>query len=365
MQDGFRQTTFGTAVLLLATIGMGVVLFPFWKAIFWAVVLTILFWPLREKLMNWLNGRKTLTATIIVLMNLLFILFPALLILGIIAEGAVSVLSQVEFDSFPPGKMLETISGKFPRLSDALATLGIDFAAIKSVLGNMFAYIAQFLATHLAQIGQGASTLVFQGFLAFYVLFTFLLFGDRMYESCFAVIPASREHKQKFFTAFSEMAVATIRGMVSVGFVQALLGAIIFFFLGIDNAAFWGAIMGLLSVIPPFGAGFIWGPAGIAMVLSGDTVDGIILLAFGAGVISMSDNVVRPIVVGRASSVPSFLILVTTLGGLAVFGLTGLVLGPVIAAVFLSIWQLLYDEKKKAASSSIDDETLGTFSHKE
>ena len=109
--------------------------------------------------------------------------------------------------------------------------------------------------------------------------------------------------------------------------------------------------MGLLSVVPPFGAGFIWAPAGLMMMLNGNIGAGLILLTFGAGVISTSDNIVRPIVVGRSSSVPSYLVLVTTLGGLAMFGLTGLVLGPVIASLFLSAWQL-FDEAERVETSS-------------
>ena len=98
-------------------------------------------------------------------------------------------------------------------------------------------------------------------------------------------------------------------------------------------------------MVPPFGAGFIWAPAGFVLMIEGNVASGLFLLAFGAGVISMSDNFVRPMVVGRSSSVPSYLILVSTLGGLAVFGLTGLVLGPTVAALFLSAWQL-FDEGK-------------------
>ncbi len=349
MTEQPRLHAFGITVLVLATVGMAIVLFPFWKAIFWAVVLGILFWPLRRKLVQRLNGRTAVASTLIVLVILVFVLVPVLLIAGLIADGAIAVVAQVQSGAFQPGAILETLPTRFPRLSNIVSSVGLDIAAIKETLGQGFVSVAEFAVSNLAQIGQGASAFAFQLFLALYVLFAVLQYGDDIYRSFFDAIPLTRHQKKKFFGSFAEMSVATIKGMVSVGIVQAILGGMIFWLLGIESAAFWGALMGLLSVVPPFGAGFIWAPAGVMMVLNGNVTGGLILLAFGAGVISMSDNVVRPIVVGRSSSVPGYLVLVTTLGGLAMFGLTGLVLGPVLASLFLSGWQLFGEGETKAA----------------
>lgn len=351
MTEQPRRNAFGIAILILATIGIAIVLLPFWKAIFWGVVLGVVFWPLRHRLDGWLHGRTTVASILIVLLVLVFVFIPAFMFAGLIAEGAISVVAQVQSGDLQSGAMFDTLSTKFPKFSILLSSVGLNVAAIQEALIHVFVTVAEYALSHLALIGQGASAFAFQLYLALYILFVVLRHGDNIYRSFFDAVPLTRHQKEKFFSAFSEMAVATIKGMISVGVVQAILGGIIFWLLGIESAPFWGAVMGLLSVVPPFGAGFIWGPASVMMMLNGNITGGLILVAFGVGVISMSDNVVRPVVVGRSSSVPGYLVLTATLGGLAVFGLTGLVLGPVIASLFLSGWQLFGEGGIQAARS--------------
>ncbi|MDU9005185.1 AI-2E family transporter [Sedimentitalea todarodis] len=355
MPDRTRRTVFGNSIVILATVGMLVVLSPFWAAIFWAIVLAILFWPLRQRLIDRMLGWTAVSSGLIIVLIVIFILFPAFLIAGLIADGAAAVVAQIQSGAFKPAEVLETLPTRFPKVADFLSQLGLDIGLIKSMVGQGFVSAGQFAVSNIAVIGQSASAFLFNVFLALYVLFALLQNGDRIYRSFYDSFPASEHSKIKFFGAFSDMAVATIKGMVSVGIVQAILGGAIFWFLDVPSPVFWGALMGLFSVVPPFGAAFIWGPAGLMMMLNGNFQGGLVLLAFGAGVISMSDNVVRPIVVGRASSVPGYMVLVTTLGGLAMFGLTGLVLGPVIASLFLSVWRL-FDEAEHESSVTAEPE---------
>lgn len=361
MYDRPRRTVFGTSVIILATVGMLVVLSPFWAAIFWAIVLAILFWPLRQRLVDRVPGRTAVTSGLIIVLIVIFILLPAFLIAGLIADGAAAVVTQIQSGAFKPAEVFETLPTRFPKVAEFLPQLGLDISVIKSMVGQGIVSAGQFAVSNIAVIGQSASAFLFHVFLALYMLFALLQNGDRIYRSFYDSFPASKHNKERFFAAFSDMAVATIKGMVSVGIVQAILGGAIFWVLGVPSPVFWGALMGLFSVVPPFGAGFIWGPAGLMMMLNGNIQGGLILLAFGASVISMSDNVVRPIVVGRASSVPGYLVLVTTLGGLAMFGLTGLVLGPVIASLFLSVWQL-FDEAEHETGVASRSDRLDTSS---
>ena len=191
----------------------------------------------------------------------------------------------------------------------------------------------------LANAAQGASIFGFQLFIFFYLAFAFLRLGDVIYGAIFAAVPMTPAHKQVFFTSFADMSTATIKGTVAVGLVQGAMGALAFAVLGIPGPVFWGALMALMSIIPPFGAGFIWAPAAVYLLANGDVTGGIGLLIWGGGFISMSDNFVRPAIVGRSTSMPAFLVLLATLGGLSTFGLTGLVLGPVVGALFLAGWK--------------------------
>jgi len=341
MRDTSRRNPFGILVITLSTIGIMIVLSPFWQATFWAIVLGVLFWPQREKWAALLGGRSTAASSLIVLFILLFVLVPTFLIVGLIADGALVFIEKVQSGGIQPIEAFSSLQARFPKLENFLLRVGVDLESARGVLSNGFLASGKFVLSNMIAISQSASAFAFHVFILLYLVFALLQHGDKIYSAVFDAIPLTRHQKTDFFLAFAEMAAATIKGMIAVGLVQGLLGAFIFWLVGIDDPAFWGAVMGLMSIIPPFGAGFIWGPAGVFLALNGSPTQGLILLVFGVGVISMSDNIVRPIIVGRASCVPGYLVLVTTLGGLGVFGLTGLVLGPVVAALFLTSWQLL------------------------
>lgn len=340
MTTSSRFSRFGIFVLALATFGLLVVLSPFTFAIFWAVVFAILFWPQQKKWASRLGGRTGAASSLIVMFILIFILAPTFFVAGLIIDDGIAIVERIQSGSVQPLEILSRLEVRFPKLAQFISSAGIDLNATKSKFSDSALSIGNFVLSNTLKIGQGASAFVFQFFILLYILFALLKNGDKIYKSFFEAIPLTNHQKETLFSTFAEMSVATLKGMVSVGLVQGLLGAGIFWILGLESPFFWGALMALLSVAPPFGAGFIWGPASVYLILSGSPMQGFVLLAFGVGIISMSDNIVRPFVVGRSSSVPSYLVLVTTLGGLAVFGLTGLILGPILTALFLSAWQL-------------------------
>lgn len=352
MRSDRSSLPFGVLVISVATIAMALVLSPFWKAVFWSIVLAVLFWPLRQRLAAWLGGRTTAASVLVVLIVLVFGLIPALIVGSLVIDGAATVIETVKSGAFKPVELLRSFVTRLPWLSNLLDSANLDADTLEGYVRGNFSTAGEFMLSRIVGIGQGASLFFLTLFLTFYLLFALLEDGERLYRTVFDALPLRNRHKERFFAAFASMSGATIKGMVIVGLVQGALGAGIFWIMGIEGAVFWGAIMALLSVVPPFGAGFVWAPAGVLLGVDGDWGNGLILLAFGAGIISMSDNVVRPIVVGRSSSLPGFMVLITSLGGLAFFGLTGLVLGPVIAALFLTAWQLF--EEDEAPSESED-----------
>jgi predicted PurR-regulated permease PerM len=131
-----------------------------------------------------------------------------------------------------------------------------------------------------------------------------------------------------------------LKGTVVVGIVQGTIGGITFALLGFQGAVFWGVIMTLLSLLPAFGAALVWVPAAIWLVATGDIVRAVILVLIGVFVIGLVDNVLRPILVGRDTQMPDYLILLATLGGITAFGVSGFVIGPIIAALFLAVWEM-------------------------
>ena len=131
-----------------------------------------------------------------------------------------------------------------------------------------------------------------------------------------------------------------LKGDLVVGVVQGILGGLIFWILGMGTPVMWGAVMAVLSLLPAFGTSLVWVPAAIYLLLTGSAWKGVVLLAFGTLVISTIDNVLRPVLVSTDVKMPSYVVLVSSLGGIAIFGVNGVVIGPLLAAIFLTAWEI-------------------------
>jgi predicted PurR-regulated permease PerM len=173
-----------------------------------------------------------------------------------------------------------------------------------------------------------------------YLLFYLLRDGDTLLTFVQRAIPLPPEQRQVLVSSFTATVRGVLKGDIVVGLVQGTLGGLIFWVLGMGTPVLWGAVMAVLSLLPAFGTGLVWVPAGIYLLLTGSVWKGIVLLAFGALVISTIDNVLRPVMVGKDVKMPSYVVLVSTLGGIAVFGVNGVVIGPLLAALFLTAWEI-------------------------
>jgi predicted PurR-regulated permease PerM len=335
-----------TAVLILlaagATIALAMILSVVWQPIFWAVILGILFRPLMKWIAVQLPGRPSLAAALTVLAIFVFVHIPAL-ILGsmIVAEGA-ALYARISDGAVDPGAAFGKLEGFFqPQIGELAARFGLDLAAITEKLQSAMMRASEFVLSLLLSAGQNAAGFFVSFFLMLYLLFFILRDGADIYGHVFRAVPLPPDQKKLFFSKFAEVSIATLKGTFIVGLAQGVLGGLIFAILGIGGAVFWGATMAIASVVPALGAALIWVPAALILIFSGAWIKGVILLAFGTFVISMADNLLRPMVVGRATQMPDYLVLFSTVGGLGVLGISGLVLGPVIAALFLVAWQLI------------------------
>ena len=174
-------------------------------------------------------------------------------------------------------------------------------------------------------------------FVMLYAMFFFLISGPQLVRTIMGYAPLSQEDRQKMLQVGLSVSRATIKGTLIIGIIQGALGGIGFAVAGIGSAVFWGALMAILSVLPGIGSALVWVPGVIYLLLTGNMVAGLLLAAWCAGVVGTIDNVLRPILVGRDTEMPDLLILLATLGGLGLFGATGLVLGPVLAALFITV----------------------------
>lgn len=171
--------------------------------------------------------------------------------------------------------------------------------------------------------------------------------GAELARKVRSAVPLQEHQKRRLQLKFNRVVRATVKGNLLVAITQGALGGLIFWFLGIPSALLWAVLMAFLSLLPAVGAGIVWAPVAAFFLFAGAIWKGVVLVLFGIFVIGLVDNVLRPILVGKDTKMPDYLILISTLGGLAIFGLNGFVIGPLIAALFMSSWGIFIETKPR------------------
>jgi predicted PurR-regulated permease PerM len=328
-------------ILVLLTGGLLLsILAGFWKPIFWAVVFAVLFHPLYVRLLGWVKGRRSLAAALTILITAVFVFLPATYFGAAMIGQAVDAYAMVETGADDIAQTLDGLE------NDISAWIGIEPGAVtldgvSERLEGAITGIGSWFVGLILGAGQSAALFVIQLGMMLYLLFFLLRDGGQIFSAVSNSIPLTGGQKERFFDRFAVVAIATIKGTLVVSLVQGALGGLIFAVLGITGALFWGALMSMLAILPALGAAIVWFPAAVILALGGEWVDAVVLLLFGTLVISVVDNLLRPMLVGRDTKMPDWLVLFATVGGIATFGISGFVAGPVIAALFLVSWQML------------------------
>jgi predicted PurR-regulated permease PerM len=203
-------------------------------------------------------------------------------------------------------------------------------------------------------IGHFTLEFVLGFFVMLYLLYFMFRDGDRITREIAQASPLRRDHTERLLRQFATVVRATVKGSIVVALVQGALGGLAFLALGVSGAMLWGAVMALFSLLPAVGAFMIWGPVAAYLFFTGSVLKAVALVVWGGVVIGLVDNFLRPILVGRDTRIPDYLVLVATLGGLVVFGLNGFVIGPVIAAVFLVSWDMLAAARRQHTVAADD-----------
>jgi predicted PurR-regulated permease PerM len=199
---------------------------------------------------------------------------------------------------------------------------------------------SQLFAAQAVSIGQDAFNLVVSFFIMLYVLFFFLRDGQALVQRVNRLMPLSETVKHDLAGKFTTVVGATVKGNIAVAMAQGALGGFIFWALDLNAPVLWGVVMAFLSLLPAVGAAVVWLPMAVYLLISGQLMQGAVLIAFGVLVIGLVDNLLRPMLVGKDTKMPDYLVLLSTLGGISLFGLHGFVIGPVIAAMFIAAWEL-------------------------
>lgn len=330
-------------LLALVTVAFLAVLAPFGTAIFWAIVLAVVFAPLHARILRTMANRRNTAAALAVLSVVLMLIVPVAIIAVSLLDQAAhlyssTVIRKSDFDTAYRGLVDVLPTWTYPvldRFEEAFTT------TLPGKLDGMVAHIARTAGHYAVQVGRNAFSIALGGGVMLYLLFFLFRDGRQLAVHVQYSVPLSSRYKSLLSAKLVTVVRATVRGNVLVALAQGTLGGLIFWLLDVPGPLLWGVVMTLLSLVPAIGAAAIWGPVAAYFLVVGAVFEGVILALYGALVIGLVDNLLRPILVGKDTKLPDWMVLLTTLGGMALFGFNGFVIGPLIAALFVATWDLL------------------------
>jgi predicted PurR-regulated permease PerM len=321
------------------------ILSPFLSSIIWAILLAMIFYPLFQKLQRLLKKKEFLSALIMTLLVLIVIVLPFSLLMASLASEVVDGYHRME-EMIKTGQLqayLERMK-EIPILTWILARLGqyIDLSQMDPLplLLKNLQKISTFIFNQTATLLRGFSTFIAGFFFTLLSLYYLFKDGSRFFNGLKEIIPLSSKEKDLLIQRFKDMIYATIYGGILIAIIQGLLGGLSFWVLGLPSPIMWGTAMALLSFIPIGGTALIWAPAGILLLIGGAVLKGLLLLGLGVFVISMVDNFLRPFFISARTNIHPLLLFFAVLGGIQAFGLIGVVAGPLVATLFLTLIEI-------------------------
>lgn len=333
-----------TFLILLVAVSLAflAILWPFYGAVFWGTILAIIFAPVYRWLLRRMKQRRNLAALSTLLLVVVGAILPVILITGSLVEQITTIYQQIRSGDINFGLYFErAVNALPPSVHDLLERFDLaDLSSLQEKLATGVGQGSQFVATRAVSLGQNTFQFVISFGIMLYLLFFLLRDGASLSRRVSRAIPLGEAFKRHLLRKFTNVIRATVKGNIAVAATQGLLGGLAFWYLGIQGSLLWGVLMAFLSLLPAIGAAIIWAPVAVYFLLTGALWEGIGLTLFSVLVIGMVDNVLRPILVGKDTKLPDWLVLISTLGGMSLFGINGFVIGPVIAALFVAVWDL-------------------------
>jgi predicted PurR-regulated permease PerM len=337
----------GFLLLLTAvTLAFAWVLYPFYGAVLWAVVVAVLFAPVHRRLLYAMPGRPNLAAALMVLIIIAMVILPLVLVAASLAQEASGLFAKLQSGEFNPGSYLQKIIEALPAWATGLIERFnlTDLSGLREKLTSGLMAGGQILAPQALSIGANTFDFVIRLGIMLYLLFFLLRDGRSLAGVIREAIPLRSEQKAALFSRFADVVRATVKGGILVAMAQ--------------GALLWAVLMAFLSLIPAIGATLVWLPVAIYFLATGAIWQGVGLILYGVLVIGLVDNLLRPFLVGKGSRLPDYVVLISTLGGIEVFGLNGFVIGPVIAAMFMVSWEIFVTSRRELEEQAARDANL-------
>ena len=338
-----KQDSVNKLVLLLLLLFITALFLAMIRQFLMAIFLAGIFSALATPLYRWLRrrfGDRPALASLVTLFLIIFVvLLPLSGLLGIVAAQAIkvgeSVAPWVQKQLSEPVAFSELLQ-KIPFYEQIYPYRETIFKKA----GELVGHISTFLIDNLRSFMGGTANFLFMFFIWLYTMFFFLMDGKYLLQKILYYLPLEDQEEQRMLAKFTEVTRATLKGTAVIGVLQGGLAGLAFAVVGIEAAAFWGTIMAVLSIIPGIGSALVWLPASIVLIAGGHYIKGIGLAVFCGVIVGSVDNFVRPRLVGKDTEMHDLLILFGTLGGIIMFGIVGIIIGPIIAALFTTVWEI-------------------------
>lgn len=350
MKFSYIQQSFFFVLLTVTSLLFLWMLGTYLLPVFWAAVIAVVFHPLYRKFERHTRSHSSLASILTILSVVLIVVLPLILIGGLVVQESLTLYQKISQN----GTEITDFSllKQTAQFTTYLEPFGISQETITNKLREWTASIAQGFTSVLVDFSKITFSFVISAAIMLYLLFFFFRDGIKLKDTLIHYLPLGNIYEQRLFVRFAETSRAVVKGTLSIALIQGCIGGFVFWFVGISNPVLWGAAMAFLAIIPALGAAIIWFPASLILITTGSIWAGVTILVAGIIIISLIDEFLRPILVGRGSKMPDAVVLLATIGGLTTFGVSGFVAGPIIAAFFLSLWAMFEERYRKELSQN-------------
>jgi predicted PurR-regulated permease PerM len=337
-QDIVNKSVLVLMLIAISTLFLSMI-HQFIMAIFLAGLFSAMARPVYRRLKIWFGGRRHLASVTTMLLMIVVVLIPLMLLIGVVVGQAIEVGQSAtpwvkEFIDQP-----DSVTAYLQHLPFYEQLLPYREVILEKA-GQLVGSISKWIANGLSSATLGTANFLFMTFVFLYTMYFLQMDGPKLIRKILYYLPLGSDDENIMLDKFTSVTRATLKGSLLIGLLQGGLAGIAFAVAGIDNAVFWGTLMAVLSIIPSVGSALVWAPACVILILQGSVGVGIGLLVFCALVVGSLDNLLRPILVGKDTRMHELMIFFGTLGGIVMFGISGIFIGPLIASLFVTIWEL-------------------------
>jgi predicted PurR-regulated permease PerM len=342
-------------LLVGTSLAFGYIIWPYFGAVLWGIVAAIVFAPLYRRLLKATGRRAGLAAMLTVVLVVLLVIVPLMLIASSLVVEANSLYNSIQSGRLDVNQYLNDVGKTLPAwVKDLLDRFDLsNFETIRERLSQLFTQFLQSLLARAVTVGQATFEFIVALGVMLYLLFFLLRDGSSLTRRIKDAIPLHAAQRDALIEKFTVVVRATVKGSVLVAALQGALGGLIFWLLGLHAPVLWAVVMAFFALLPAVGASIVWLPVALYLLISGATWKAIILVAYGMLVIGLIDNLLRPVLVGKSTRMPDYLVLISTLGGISIAGLNGFVIGPMVAAMFIAVWDMFTTTRGTSNGSTL------------